>query len=132
MTNFERKLFLHNIFSFPLYYLQARGVHVYKKYSFEIVRSSFPQKEWQAVEIATKIMNSWNYEFMINRSLWAIGNLNPKLYMKMLNKFYDSKWHKEIEPFVILDKYRGMLVKQMAKLGTHAWNSIISETKYIY
>jgi len=55
------KLFLGWILFLPTLYLQAKGIHVYKKYSFELVRKE-DLKGWRSVEMAGKLRSTWTQE----------------------------------------------------------------------
>lgn len=93
MQSRERKLFFHRLLTLPLFYLQAKGTHVYKKDSFELARQDFPNDDWAVIQEITSIMEGWRYCYRANRYLKAIGSINPKLFMLLLNKYYDMKYH---------------------------------------
>lgn len=58
INHIDRKLFFHKIFSFPLYFLQAVGTHCYKRESFEIARTRYPEFGWGCLDEPTNWMRS--------------------------------------------------------------------------
>lgn len=131
-TNFERKTFLHNIFNFPLFYLQAKGEHVYKRDSFDRARPDFSPEAWQAIELATEIMRSWHHEFRFNRQLNTVGRVNPKLFMKVLNRCYDSRILSRIEPFEAFDRHYRQFAKLMAALVRQGWELVAADNQEVF
>ena len=75
---FEMKYFLSTIMLMPALYLQARGIYIYKKFSFEKARKDFPKKVWNIINQATKI-----------RANWRIISILPK-WVRELLKFYPN------------------------------------------
>ncbi len=55
---YQLKYFLSILMTLPAYYLDAKGSPSYKRDSFEIVENDFP-KNWEIIEKATEIRNSW-------------------------------------------------------------------------
>ena len=55
---YQLKYFLSILMTLPAYYLDAKGSPCYKRDSFEIVENDFP-KNWEIIEKATEIRNSW-------------------------------------------------------------------------
>lgn len=126
-TVFERKVFLHAIFSFPLFFLQAKGEHYYKRDSFGQARAALPNDWWNAVDIASDIMRSWDHAFRLNRWTSAVGRANVKLWMKMLNVAHDSPAVGSIDAFELLDRHAEELVQGMGKLSVCAWEAVRDE-----
>jgi len=53
------KLFLSQFMLLPTLYLQAKGIYVYKKFSFDIVRKEFPE-DWWVMEEVSRIRQEWH------------------------------------------------------------------------
>ena len=70
-THVERKLFFHKAFTLPLYFLQATGMHCYKKESFAIACQKYPQLDWDCLSLPTAWMrerpNEMGFERMVSR-----------------------------------------------------------------
>jgi|GEM_PF-1635221 len=92
LWNRDKKLFIHRLLTFPLFYLQAKGIHVYKKHSFSQAEPDFLAELWQAVIDATAFMNSWKSDRKDKRYLKALGNFNSKLYLLYLNVSNDIRY----------------------------------------
>jgi hypothetical protein len=90
--NREKKLFIHRLLTFPLFYLQAKDIHVYKKHSFSRAEPDFRDEVWQVIRDATAFMNNWKCDCKDNRYFKAIGNFNSQLYLVYLNIINDTRY----------------------------------------
>lgn len=131
MLSNERKLFFHRLLTFPLFYLQARGIHIYKKYSFNKAQPDFLDKDWEVIREATSIMKNWEYCYKANRYLKTIGNLNPKLYLLLINKYYDIKYPFIDGMFKDFQKHYGKWLLSALELSITGWNTVLQSKKHI-
>ena len=91
---FNFKLFLAYLMTLPTYYLQAKGTHVYKKFSFDIVYKEFREK-WLPIEISTLIRN--NFQILSKRLInlpasHYFGFVNP-LFTVLINYVFNKNIH---------------------------------------
>jgi RNAse (barnase) inhibitor barstar len=110
---YEKKLFLHNILLFPTIYLQAKGFHTYKKYSFEKARKDFDGELWNVVDKASYI-----------RSNWALSKRVPTIF----------KWVMLQNPFImpfIYKKYQNLRNGFRVTEGKFKHEEIVSESFYL-
>jgi hypothetical protein len=73
---------------FPTIYLQTKGIHVYKKYSFDLVRKDFNKNIWTPIDIVSSIRKNWktpNKMLLID----TISNINPLLAYQINSKYWD-------------------------------------------
>lgn len=131
MLSRERKLFFHRLFTFPLFYLQAKGEYVYKKYSFEKARVDFSDENWEMMEVATSIMKDWKYQYKANRYLKVISELNPKIYLLLMNKYYDFKYTYTNGVFRDFEKSYEKWLSLAVKLSIDGWNKVIEGSRYV-
>jgi len=88
MGCYELKFLLHMISLFPTMYLQAKGMHVYKKFSFGIAKRDFSKSEWNPIEAATGIRSRWNAPAKIPFTAIA-SRINPLLAYQANAKYWD-------------------------------------------
>ncbi len=88
---YSLKSFLSQVMLLPAIYYQAKmGNGVFKKHSFNMVKNDFKKENWEAIEIATKIRNEWNYEFQFSRRIFIM--LKDRRYVKSLaRKLFSPK-----------------------------------------
>lgn len=122
--NREKKLFIHRLLTFPLFYLQAKGVHIYKKYSFAQAESEFSDEDWAVISAATSFMNRWKYDYQSGRYLKLLENSNPQIYLLALNLIHDVMYffvNGELKEFQRqYDKWLGSALE----LCTKGWNTV--------
>ena len=59
----EWKKFYHMLLMLPTIYFQTKGQHMYKKFSFNLIRKEFNQEQISPITKVTWIMNNWpNYK----------------------------------------------------------------------
>jgi len=129
MANRDRKLFFHRLLTFPLFYLQAKEIHVYKKYSFEEAKVDFEDALWKIVETATEARNQWTYRHRANSFLSFIFSANPKLFLLSANKYYDFKYRFVDDAFSDFDVNYERWLSQAIDLSVVAWNKIVKAEK---
>lgn len=86
------KLFLSYLNTLPTYYLQAKGIHVYKKYSFEIVERE-KLKGWESVKIATYLRKNYTRKNILPTNISVRINeftINP-LWNTLINYLIKNK-----------------------------------------
>lgn len=93
-NSYNLKFFFHLVSLFPIIYLQSKGVHVYKKFSFDKAKKDFSDKEWEPIEMVTKIRNNWKIPKIAPFTCFISG-INPLLAYRAnsiyWNFFYDIK-----------------------------------------
>ena len=73
------KSYLSKVMLLPsLYYSKKYSEGIFKKESFNKIKSDFTSEEWEAIDIATEIRENWDPKF----------NLLQKLIMKRSNKIF--------------------------------------------
>lgn len=55
------KMYLSTFMLLPVLYLQAKGIHCYKRSSFEMCRNEFDSAGWAAMDKASSIRDSWQF-----------------------------------------------------------------------
>lgn len=75
---YDWKLFCHIVLLIPVLYLEAKGIYVYKKFSFEIARKDFNSSEWEVIETMTRLREEfyfnppWTKVFLLLPSFWCL------------------------------------------------------------
>jgi len=59
MNLYNLKFFLSQFMLLPTLYLQAKGIYVYKKFSFDIIKKEFPE-DWWVMEEVSRIRQEWH------------------------------------------------------------------------
>ena len=115
MNSYNMKFFLHCITLFPALYLGAKGIHVYKKYSFEIAKRDFQKDLWKPILTVEKMRQNWKPLKalpLINK----IAEINPLLWYQINSRFFNISLTNNINT-----KY---LVEKMYKTSKHAYLKI--------
>ena len=120
----EKKLFFHRIMTFPLFYLQAKGIHAYKKHSFQKAMTEFSKDDWGVVQEISSIMKHWGYSYDQNKYLKIVGDINPKLFFLMVNKCYDVKYQFEEGAFKDFHKNFHRWIDSALKLSFSGWENV--------
>lgn len=95
---FSLKLFLQSILLLPTLFLQAKGISVYKRDSFELARQHFSAEAWTIVDKATRIRNLGPQKPLISKGADdLIASLpNPWLasivHRKLRNRVSSAVW----------------------------------------
>lgn len=88
MGSYDLKFFFHAVSLFPTLYLQAKGIHVYKKFSFPMARKDFDKGLWKPVDEVTKIRKEWRAPGEMP-FVGPISRINPLLAYQINSKFVD-------------------------------------------
>lgn len=80
---YELKLDLAHLFLLPSFLLQTKGIYVYKKDSFELVKKEFPNINFDVINKATSLMKKWRTSNIIKYYPTLFWNILPHT----LNKF---------------------------------------------
>ena len=89
MNSYNLKFFLHAITLFPTMYLQAKGFHVYKKFSFDIAKKDFSKKEWDAIDYVSSLRKSWKSPKNLSLII-PYAKVNPLLAYQVNSKYWDA------------------------------------------
>lgn len=85
MNAYSLKSFLSQVMLLPAIYYQAKtGNGIFKKHSFDLVKNDFKEESWEAIQIATKIRNEWNYKFQFSQRIFLI--LKDRRYIKRVSR----------------------------------------------
>ncbi|MBI4682547.1 MAG: hypothetical protein HY757_05525 [Nitrospirae bacterium] len=123
----ERKLFLHRLMTFPLFYLQAKGTYCYKKHSFEKARGDFPETVWRVIDNATDMMNRWPYKYRANRNMAFVSDLDFRSYFFMTTRYYEYRHHLIDGIFREFDDNFGLWIRLSVELALEGWSKIEEE-----
>ncbi|UCE75380.1 MAG: nucleotidyltransferase domain-containing protein [Methanomassiliicoccales archaeon] len=58
-SGYRWKQHLSNMMLLPTYFLQAKGVHMYKKYTFFKVKNEYSNFNWKCIDMASKYRKNW-------------------------------------------------------------------------
>ena len=81
------KTLLHSITLFPTLYLQAKGILVYKKFSFDIARKDFSKNDWKAVDYVSGLRQGWKDSGAMPLS--RLTRINPLAYYQLSSRAKD-------------------------------------------
>ena len=118
MNSYSTKFFLHSITLFPTLYLQARGINVYKKHSFQAAKKDFPKELWKPIEKVEKIRRNW-VPLKVLPFVKTFAYINPMLWYQINSKFFNISKSNNINV-----KY---LAEEMHKTSDYAWDKIKKE-----
>ncbi|MBS3096846.1 hypothetical protein J4480_05405 [Candidatus Woesearchaeota archaeon] len=119
LGSYELKNFFHAITLFPTMYLQAKGVHIYKKFSFAMAKEDFGKKLWEPIDAVSKIRKDWktpNEIPFVDR----ISGMNPLFAYQINSRYWDL--FNGIGRLNNIDIKK--LLTQMSLLAENAWNKI--------
>ncbi len=114
---YRTKFLLHAVTLFPTLYLQAKGLHVYKKYSFGIAKKDFGS-EWKVIEEVEKIRRNW----VLPKASFvkSYSRINPILAYQINAKYMD--YFKNVKSMNKLSTKK--IVEGMFRLSEEAWKKI--------
>ena len=118
LGSYNAKFLLHAITLFPTLYLQAKGIYVYKKYSFGIAKKDFNSKDWRIIREVENIRKTWSGTKTCFIKKYC--RINPLLAYQINSKYMDYFWDtkgankKDIK----------FLVGSMFNLSEKAWKKI--------
>lgn len=114
--SYEAKELLHSITLFPSMYLQAKGILVYKKFSFGIAKKDFSSESWEVIDRASGIRSSWK-AFGAAPLIGVYSRMNPMLCWRLNSQIMDL--------FCGAGKLNNINVKNLAegmlRLSEEAW-----------
>ena len=113
--------------TFPLFYLQAKGIYAYKKYSFPRAMLDFSDYDWRIIQEISSIMNQWEYSYSPNKYLEMLGDINPKILFLLKNKYYDGKYQLVDGAFRDFYKNYDRWIVSALKLSVSGWNNVSKE-----
>jgi hypothetical protein len=122
--NREKKLFVHRLLTFPLFYLQAKGCHVYKKFSFDQAESDFCVETWQIIKEATAFMNRWKSGSHGMPLLKSVGTLNSEFNLLLLNIYNDTRYLFVQKGFKKFQKQYARWLDSAVNLSSTGWNNV--------
>lgn len=101
---FFAKNFLSQFMLIPVLYLATKGEYIYKKDSFEMIKSRYSKAAWRCMEMATQIREVWSQEIVnddykknrnniSSKSVGNFGNIsdvvkNSSDYLILFNEHY--------------------------------------------
>jgi predicted nucleotidyltransferase len=119
MNSYDTKNLLHCITLFPTVYLNAKGIFVYKKLSFEMAKKDFKKEAWEVIDYASSIRRNWKSAGSLP-FIRLSSSINPLLAYQLNSRVMD--FFKDIKKINNIDtKY---LVENMFRLSEKAWNKI--------
>ncbi len=89
LGSYDLKFHLHAITLFPAMYLQAKGVYLYKKFSFGAARKYFDKSSWEIIDYVSDIRKKWKQPKIIGLS-GLYSNINPLLAYQLNSKYWDA------------------------------------------
>ena len=124
MGSYDTKVLLHSVTLFPTLYLQAKGIIVYKKFSFDIARKDFKKSEWEVIDDVSSIRSNWN-DSKVMPFARQFSRINPllayQLNSRIADLFKDVKKSNRIE----VEK----IAAGMLRLSEEAWGRIKEDAK---
>lgn len=119
LGSYDTKTLLHSITLFPTMYLQAKGICVYKKFSFDIAKKDFKSGDWKIIDDVSSIRLNWK-NFGSIPLIDIFSKMNPLFYYQLnsrvLDLFKDIKKENKIN---IKD-----IVENMLMLSENAWSKV--------
>lgn len=88
MGSYDLKFLFHAVSLFPTLYLQAKGIHVYKKFSFGIAQKDFDDDLWGPIDAVTDIRKKWKSPSNMPL-IETASNINPLLAYQINSKYLD-------------------------------------------
>ena len=118
LGSYDSKFLLHAITLFPALYLQAKEENMYKKYSFDIAKKDFNNKEWQIIKDAENIRKNWTSPNPNFASFYS--GINPlltyQLNAKLMDYFADIKKANKINLNYLIENVLGLSEKAWEKI----------------
>jgi hypothetical protein len=119
LGSYDFKVLLHSITLFPVMYLQAKGILIYKKFSFDLAKKDFDKRLWNPVDAVSSIRKKWktpNKISLIN----LISSINPLLAYQLNSRYLDVFYNINRLNNINMKK----LVVEMHALSENAWAKI--------
>ena len=117
LGSYDTKTLLHSITLFPTLYLQAKGILVYKKFSFGMARKDFSKNPWKIIDDVSHLRSNWkNNSYPV--PLGFFSKINPLVYYQLNSRIMDL--------FKNAEKINGIdtnnIIKSMYELSEEAWS----------
>ena len=115
--SYGTKSLLHAVTLFPTLYLQAKGISLYKRYSFDIAKKDFKKNEWQVIDEVSALRLKWE-GFPIMPPIRTISKINPLLFYQLNSRLVD---------FLNMNKNKidaESIIKGMHTFSESAWSKI--------
>lgn len=119
MGGYKTKNFLHSITLFPSMYLQAKGILVYKKFSFELAKKDFRKESWNVIDNASSIRLNWRNSGTMPL-IDVYSRANPLLYYQLNSRVVDL--FKNTAKINNINTKQ--LIESMFKLSEEAWSKV--------
>lgn len=116
MGSYDTKNLLHSITLFPSMYLQAKGILVYKKFSFNIAKRDFSKDGWKIVEGISLIRNNWK-GFPAMPQIKSFSKINPLFYYHANSRIIDLFMNTKKDNRINLKS----IINGIFKLSEEAW-----------
>lgn len=114
---YSAKLFIHRLLTFPLFYLQARGIFLYKRDSFERAREYISPRLYRVIDAASTLRSNFNFKYRCRPLAKPLLLHNPVPAAWLFNKYYDLLGTSSL--FVQNEQ---SMVNQAYELAKWAWN----------
>ena len=88
LGSYDTKVFLHSVTLFPAMYLQAKGINVYKKFSFDLAKKEFDKRIWSPIDKISSIRKKWRIPNKIPLTDLVSG-VNPLLAYQLNSRYWD-------------------------------------------
>ena len=124
LSSYDTKVLLHSITLFPTMYLQAKGILVYKKFSFDIAKKDFKKDIWKIIDNISSIRLNWK-SFGVIPLINLFSKLNPLFYYQLNSKAIDLI--KNIKKDNKIDTEN--VVKNMFRFSEESWSKIKKNVK---
>jgi hypothetical protein len=118
LGSYETKFLLHAITLFPTLYLQAKGISLYKKFSFSRARKDFSEDEWAVVREVELIRKRWS--FGVRNFTGGFARINPLLAYRINAKLAD--FSSDVGKSNSIDTKK--IIEKMFHLSESAWEKI--------
>ncbi len=122
-SSYTQKYIFHAISLFPALYLQALGINMYKKFTFDYAKKHFSKKEWQVIDQVTKIRDDWKQKKMIGITTFY-EKLNPLVSHRAnaaINDLFSSS--------VLNKEEMKKMIADMVILSEKGWQRVLEESR---
>ena len=124
LGSYDTKTLLHSITLFPSMYLQAKGILLYKKFSFKIAKKDFTKDLWKVMDDVSAIRSNWKNPKVLPLS-GISSRINPLLYYRLNSKAID--FFQDIKKTNSIGTRQ--LIENMLILSECAWTKIKKNAK---
>ena len=119
LNSYDAKTLLHSVTLFPTLYLQAKGIIVYKKFSFDIAKKDFSRDCWKAIDNASLTRNKWK-RFPRLPLADFLSKINPLLFYQLNFRVIDLVRSSGMKNNI----NAGSIAKGMLGLSEEAWKKV--------